>query len=162
MNHLDLVRLADGSVMPCQVTTQTDGETRELRLVRAGTSPVVVRSSIDFEDALEQLRAELERQGLLLLCNRFRRNAFVSSMSRQMTDGLSCYLVDAGKPVSPEVIVECLGPAPRKDVVLADEAARFIGRWIAGFKGGGAVSRWFRARRLGAPWWPIGRPRRRG
>ncbi|MGP3921109.1 hypothetical protein [Nonomuraea sp. 10N515B] len=88
---------------------------------------------IDYEDALRQLRAEPEQQNLLLLCNRFRRNAFVSSMARQMSDGLGCYLVIAGEPVSPELVVESLGPAPRKDVVLAVKASKFINEWIASF-----------------------------
>lgn len=133
MHHLQLVALADESLVPCQVTTHTDDETYELRLNRANASPIVVHSTIDFEDTLRQLRAELERQNLLLLCNRFRRNAFVSSMARQMSDGLGCYLVVAGEPVSPELIVESLAPAPREDVVLADEAGKFINDWIASF-----------------------------
>ncbi|MGV9303833.1 hypothetical protein ACWDLG_10720 [Nonomuraea sp. NPDC003727] len=133
MHDLELVNLADESLLPCQVTTQTDDETYELRLNCAGASPIKVRSSIDFEDALRQLRAELEQQNLLLLCNRFRRDAFVSSMSRQMSEGLSCYLVVTGEPVSPELLVESLGPAPRSDVVTADEASKFINEWIASF-----------------------------
>ncbi|MGP3920123.1 hypothetical protein [Nonomuraea sp. 10N515B] len=133
MHNLELVNLADESLQPCQVTTHTDGERYELRLNRANASPIAIHSSIDFEDALRQLRTELEQQDLLLLCNRFRRNAFVSSMARQMSDGLGCYLVVAGQPVSPELIVESLAPAPRKDVVLADEAKKFIDDWIASF-----------------------------
>jgi hypothetical protein len=133
LHSLELVDLADESLLPCQVTTRTDGERYELQLNRANASPIVIHSSIDFEDALRQLRAELEQQNLLLLCNRFRRNAFVSSMARQMSDGLGCYLVVTGEPVSPELIVESLAPAPREDVVLADEASKFINDWIASF-----------------------------
>ncbi|MFI7463153.1 hypothetical protein [Nonomuraea sp. NPDC049646] len=133
MRDLELVSLADESLLPCQVTTQTDGETYELRLTRASASPIRVRSSIDFEDALRQLRTELEQQNLLLLCNRYRRDAFVSSMSRQMSEGLSCYVVVAGQPVSPELLVDSLASAPRSDVVTAEEASKFINEWIAGF-----------------------------
>ncbi|MFI6174485.1 hypothetical protein ACIA8R_02985 [Nonomuraea sp. NPDC051191] len=133
MHDLELVNLADESLLPCQVTTQTDGDTYELRLNRANASPIRVHSSIDFEDTLRQLRAELEQQNLLLLCNRYRRDAFVSSMSRQMSEGLSCYVVVAGEPVSPELLVESLGPAPRSDVVSAEEASKFIDEWIASF-----------------------------
>ncbi|GGP13236.1 hypothetical protein LDL08_33075 [Nonomuraea glycinis] len=99
MHDLELVNLADESLLPCQVTAQNDDETYELRLNRAGASSIKVRSSIDFEDTLRQLRAELQQQNLLLLCNGFRRDAFVSSMSPQMSEGLSCYLVVTGEPV---------------------------------------------------------------
>ncbi|MFI6502053.1 hypothetical protein [Nonomuraea typhae] len=133
MHDLELVNLADESLLPCQVTTQTDDETYELRVNRAGASPIRIHSSIDFEDAFRQLRAELEQRNLLLLCNRYRRDAFVSSMSRQMSEGLSCYLVVAGEPVSPELLVDSLGPALRRDVVIAEEASKFINEWIAGF-----------------------------
>jgi hypothetical protein len=109
------------------------GETYELRLTPANTSPIVIRSSLDFEDTLVQLRGELEGWDMLLLCNRFRRNAFVSSTTRQMSNGLACYLVIAGEPVSSELVVESLGAAPRKDVVLAEEASKFINEWIASF-----------------------------
>ncbi|MFI7692414.1 hypothetical protein ACIBQ6_25325 [Nonomuraea sp. NPDC049655] len=133
MYELELVDMVDESFSRCQVMTWTDGETYELRLDRAGVSPIRVLSSVDFEDGLRQLRTELERRNLLLLCNRYRRDAFVSSMSRQMSEGLSCYLVVAGEPVSPELLVDSLGPAFRGDVVSAEEASKFIGEWIAGF-----------------------------
>ncbi|WP_219460007.1 hypothetical protein [Nonomuraea rhizosphaerae] len=130
---LELVSLADESRLPCRVTTQILGEVCELRLDWTGVSPIILRSSVDFEDTLRELRATLEQQGFLLLCNRFRRNAFVSSMSRQMSDGLGCYLVTAHRPVSPDQIVNCLAPAPRESVVLAEENAKYIEEWIAGF-----------------------------
>ncbi|MFI9847925.1 hypothetical protein ACIHFD_63705 [Nonomuraea sp. NPDC051941] len=115
------------------MTTQTDGETYELRLTRASASTIRVHSSIDFEDALRQLRAKLEQQNLLLLCNKYRRDAFISSMSRQMSEGISCYLVVAGELVAPELLDDSLGPAPRSDVVTAKEASKFINEWIASF-----------------------------
>ncbi|MFF4991009.1 hypothetical protein ACFY19_27765 [Streptosporangium saharense] len=134
MHELELHDLATGSRSSGQVTAQTLGDECEVRLDLAGGPPLVVRSSNDFEDVLLRLRAELERQRLLLLCNRFRRDAFVSSMSRQMSDGLSCYLVTPHRPVSPEQLVDCLAPAPREAVVTAQEASKYIEEWIAGFE----------------------------
>ncbi|GAA4534786.1 hypothetical protein GCM10023096_82390 [Nonomuraea ferruginea] len=135
MYRLEAVNLADESRLPCVVTLRDieDDDICELRFDRQNAAPLVFRSPVDFEDTLTELRQELERQGLLLLCNRFRRNAFVSSMARQMSTGLSCYLVSPGQPVDPEKLVDSLGPAPREAVVLAEEAAKYIEGWIAGF-----------------------------
>ncbi|MEU1384359.1 MULTISPECIES: hypothetical protein [unclassified Nonomuraea] len=100
MSKHDL-ELVDESLLRCQVTTWTDGETYELRPNRAGASSIRVRSSADFEDALRRLRAELERQNLLLLCTRYRRDAFVTSNER----GPFVLRGVAGEPVSPELLV---------------------------------------------------------
>ncbi|MEU4513763.1 hypothetical protein AB0G05_30050 [Nonomuraea wenchangensis] len=133
MYRLEAVRLADESRLPCVVTLRAldDDEICELRFDLQNAPPLVFRSPVDFEDPLTELRQELERQGLLLLCNRFRRNAFVSSMARQMSTGLSCYLVTLGQPVDPGNLFDSLGPAPREAVVLAKEGAKFIEEWIA-------------------------------
>ncbi|MER6580089.1 hypothetical protein [Nonomuraea sp. NPDC001023] len=135
MYRLEAVNLADESRLPCVVTLRDieDDDICELRFDRENVPPLVFRSSVDFEETLMELRRELERQGLLLLCNRFRRNAFVSSMLRQMSTGLSCYLVSPGKPVDPDNVFDSLDPAPRETVVLAEEGAKYIDEWIAGF-----------------------------
>jgi hypothetical protein len=135
MYQLEAVNLTDESRLPCVVTLRDieDDDICELRFDRQNAPPLVFRSPVDFEDTLMELRQELERQNLLLLCNRFRRNAFVSSMARQMSTGLACYLVAPGQPVNPEKLVDSLGPAPRETVVLAEEAAKYIEEWMAGF-----------------------------
>jgi hypothetical protein len=132
---LEAADLADESRLSCVVTLRDieDGDVCELRFVRQNAPPLLYQSPTDFEDTLLELRRELERQGLLLLCNRFRRNAFVSSMARQMSTGLSCYLVSPGEPVDPDNVFASLGPAPRESVVLATEGAKYIHDWIAGF-----------------------------
>lgn len=133
MYRLELVDLADESRRPCVVTVQDTDDTCELRLDRENDSSLVFSSQMDFEEALIHLRQELERQHLLLLCNRYRRDAFVSSMARQMSNGLSCYLVKPRVPVSPDQLVDSLAPAPRQTVVLAEEGAKYIEEWKAGF-----------------------------
>ncbi|MDR8413069.1 hypothetical protein MTP10_30595 [Nonomuraea sp. 3-1Str] len=102
----------------------------EITVTRAWLSRVIVRSQVDFEDCLVQLRRELERQHLLLLCNRYRRNAFVSSMARQMSGGLACYLVDLGVPADPATVVGSVDPAPSDEVAMAREQEKFIEEWI--------------------------------
>lgn len=88
------------------------------------------------------LRVRLETEALHLLCNRFRRDSFVSSISRQMSNGLSCYLVLSGRPVDPEQIVPCLDPADASDVVSASEADSFIAKWKDS-TAAPALVRWF-------------------
>lgn len=127
--------IVGGSRLPCVVTVQEDDGICEPRFEGRGRPRLHVRSPVDVEDALTGLRRELERRGLLLLGNRFRRDAFVSSMARQMSAGLACCLVSPGRPVDPERIVDSLGPAPREAVVPEAEAAAYIRSWLAGFGG---------------------------
>lgn len=51
-----------------------------------GGGPVSA-AGYDFDEALQGLRVRLESEGLRLLCNRFRRDAFLPSLSRQMSNG---------------------------------------------------------------------------
>lgn len=83
----------------------------------------------DFEEALEALRGDFEGMGRLVLINRFRRDAFVTSMSRQMSNGLECYLFKARRSIAPSMLVACLDPTEEMYVVLESEAAAFIARW---------------------------------
>ena len=83
----------------------------------------------DFEDALQAARADFESLGRLLLVNRFRQDAFVSPMSRQMSNGLSCYLVEPRRSVDPSKLVNCLDPTDERSVVTEAEAREFIARW---------------------------------
>ena len=84
----------------------------------------------DLEEALGNLRQRLDEFDALLLINRFHRDAFTSSMSRQMSGGRQCYLVEQGRPVSPEMLVDALGPASVEDVVTAEENAERVRSWI--------------------------------
>jgi hypothetical protein len=88
----------------------------------------------DVEAALGVLRSQLDEVGLLLLCNRFRRDALVTSLSRQMSGGLSCYLVKRRKDLNPDELVNCLDPAPRSEVVTGVEAEAYISGWKEWFE----------------------------
>ncbi len=89
-------------------------------------------SGYDVEEALLLLRVDLERAGFLLLCNRFRRNAVVSSMCRQMTGGLGCYLVRPFRGVEPERVAQSLEPAPLSAVGTIRESEEYIIKWKRG------------------------------
>lgn len=149
--ELQLLDIRSGRQSDCSVEVRNPYDDCTIRLV--GLSGVVVSAEgSDCELALEDLRSVLESMGLRLLCNRFRRNALVSGMSRSMTGGMSCYLVRRFLPVRPEKdLVLAFGPASASDVVSAAEAARFIERWktiVAAFPLPAAWL-WFRSRRRG-------------
>ena len=98
----------------------------------------------DFEDALAKLRSELEAVGLLMACNRFRGDAFVSSLARQMSAGLGCYLVRRKHPVDPERLVASLDETDVDAIATIDESAAHIEAWIASCQRRGfRWRRWF-------------------
>lgn len=139
--NLAAVVVSSGAQLPCVVDTREAPVACEIVVWLEGRRPLSA-AGYDFEEALQRLRFRLESEGLHLLCNRFRRDAFVSSMSRQMSNGLSCYLVLSGRPVDPERIVPCLDPADARDVVSAAEADNFITRWKEA-AAAPALVRWF-------------------
>lgn len=128
--HIDLtaVEVSSGRHVPCVVTTSESPESCQVAVSSDGAE-IASGRGYDFEEALQGLRAELESHGLHLLCNRYRRNAFVTSLSRQMSGGLGCYLVAPRRPVGPERIVACLGAADESDVVSRAEGEAFIANW---------------------------------
>lgn len=130
---LSVVDRRSGAIADCVVTHRRAGEERSIEVELRGPIRLRATSSVDFEEALTDLRSELEQHGLLLLCNRYRIDAFASSMSRQMSDGLSCYIVEPGRPVDPSQLVDALAPAPRTEVVTAAVADRFVAQWIESF-----------------------------
>jgi hypothetical protein len=137
MAQIDLiaVEVSSGRQLPCVVTTSESPETTNESpgscqvAVSLNEADVVYGQGYDFEAALQSLRAEMESRGLHLLCNRYRRNAYVTSLSRQMSRGLGCYLVEPRRPVDPDRIVDCLGVASESDVVSTEEAEAFIAQW---------------------------------
>jgi hypothetical protein len=141
--ELSLVEGSTGRVLPCLVEGSSSGDESSsvLRLTADGGTELT-GEGYDFEEALQVLRARLDDRGLLLLCNRFRRDALVTPLSRQMSDGLSCYLVRPRFDLDPEELVECLGPADRSVVVATSEAEAFIANWKAWFEKP-ALLRWF-------------------
>ncbi|MBT0768524.1 hypothetical protein KIH74_06280 [Kineosporia sp. J2-2] len=125
---LTAVTVNSGRHLICAVTASESSESCAVS-VSVDSVTVARGEGDDFELAFQLLRAELEALGLHLLCNRYRRDAFVTSLSRQMSGGLGCYLVEPRRPVDPGRIVDCLGPARASDVVSKEEADAFIAGW---------------------------------
>jgi len=133
VHRLSYLEIATGRIVPCEVVANQVDCACVVELSAEGSRQLEFASAVDFEEALSSLRLALEARGAILLCNRYRRNAFVSSLARQMTNGLGCYLVRRGRPVEPSQIVESLGPAPSDQVALAVDARAFVAEWIASF-----------------------------
>lgn len=112
----------------CEVRVSAVGPDAVLEVSIEGEGVRAFRG-YDFEDALQSARADFESLGRLLLVNRFRQDAFVSPMSRQMSNGLSCYLVEPRRSVDPSKLVNCLDPTDERSVVTEAEAREFIARW---------------------------------
>ena len=84
----------------------------------------------DLEDCLLQARCDLESRGMILLIDRFKREAYVSSMSRQMTSGLCCYLVRPRTPLAKEFLVDSLGSCKVGEAVPEVENEKYIRSWM--------------------------------
>ena len=132
--ELSVVEGSTGRVLASVVESSSSADGSSVLRLKADGLAELVGEGYDFEEAFQVLRANLEKRGLLLLCNRFRRDALVTSMSRQMSGGLACYLVRPRAGLDPEQVVECLGPADRSTVGTTSEAEVFIANWKSWFE----------------------------
>ena len=128
-SHLVIKSLEDNLLEECKVTWSKSATAAHIMINTPSGYSAETRSDVDFEEALVELRSLLEAEGKVLACNRFRRNAFVSPMSRQMSDGLGCYLVRFGQPVDPEKIVRSLDSADPSKLATAAANEAFLRRW---------------------------------
>ena len=109
----------------------------ELRATPDGVAAFVVGGNLgtfqgrgeSVDEALLDLWNDLESSGTRLSINRFRRNAFMTGLARQMGGGLACYLVEWGRPVGPEYIAPALASTDPRAVVSPSEHAAYINAW---------------------------------
>lgn len=81
--------------------------------------------------ALLKLRCfQLEPAGIQLCCNGARRNAWASTMQREMAAGYAVYLTRLGERGRPP-FVRTLDPAPRDDCGTVAEQQAFHEQWSA-------------------------------
>ena len=125
-----LVRMSGGIVEGCHVEWRREGVIAEIRVVADSGKEWAARTEVDFEETLLEIYGILESEGLLLACNRFRKNVVVTSMSRQFSDGLSCYEVRYGRGVSAKFLVQTLDAVDPHLAVPLSVNRRFLQRWI--------------------------------
>ena len=126
--HLEILNSVTQASTPAEVEVLGDGNTRAVRISSEATGDLSFQSPSDYEGCLVDLRHFLDGEGLLLLCNRFRRDAVVSEMARGKSYGLACHLVQVGKPATQ--IVNSLDPSAPEHVVTQAEAEKFRRRWV--------------------------------
>lgn len=128
--QLQFTRLATGQTADCEIEwTQLNGRF-QIAFTESVSEDLRYSSSVDFDEALQALRTDFEKMGLQLHCARFAKNAFVSSLVRQSSGGLACYLVRFGRPVNPRTIVHSLSPTDPATTAHHSTNAAFIRRWV--------------------------------
>jgi hypothetical protein len=83
-----------------------------------------------FEALLKLRRFQLEPAGIQLCCNGARRNAWASTMQREMAAGYAVYLTRLGERGRPP-FVRTLDPAPRDECGTVAEQQAFHEQWSA-------------------------------
>lgn len=88
---------------------------------------------------LARMRELLEPQGVLVLCNGARRDAYSNSLSRNMGGGRKVFPVRPGEPFRYDDFLWTLGEAPLESVATLAEQARFLEEWRRSLPPGGPV-----------------------
>lgn len=83
----------------------------------------------DIFDAMLRIRRRLEAEGLLLLCNGARIDAYPSGMSRQMSSGRKLYVHELGVPGRPSTVVDIFDESPRDRIGTITQQDEYMRRW---------------------------------
>jgi hypothetical protein len=84
---------------------------------------------VDIFEATLEIRRHLESEGLLLLCNGSRFDAYPSGMSRQMSSGRKLYLHQIGVPGRPGTVVDIFDEAPTDRVGTIARQDEYMAKW---------------------------------
>lgn len=84
----------------------------------------------DLFDALMNLRRDLERAGVRVLCAGARCNVFPSGMSRSMSAGRKAYRLIMGHPAAGRDLVDIFEPADEQDLCTVEEQEAFFAAWL--------------------------------
>jgi hypothetical protein len=90
---------------------------------------VIQFEGVDMFDAVLAIRHRLEAEGLLLLCNGARIDAYPSSMSRQMSSGRKLYVHELGVPGHPSTVVDIFDEAPADRIGTIAQQDEYMVRW---------------------------------
>jgi hypothetical protein len=84
----------------------------------------------DFFEALVELRKELEKEGLLLLCYGASLNVYPSRMSREMAAGRAAYKATLGKQARREHLVQIFEQGPDIIPTSVQRQREFFEAWL--------------------------------
>ncbi len=94
------------------------------------------RTARDFFDALQEIRLELEKEGVLVHCYGGSRNVYPTAMQRATGLGKQAYKLVAGRPR--EDVVSIFASGEDLDPCSVREQQEYYQTWCASWKGGGA------------------------
>lgn len=100
-----------------------------LRLIFQGQT-LEGSSEIGFFDALCDIRKELEKNGLRIICYGASRNVYPSPMIRSMGTGEKAYKLTMGKQALNEDLVSIFNAGPDIDPVTIEEQEYFYTNWL--------------------------------
>jgi hypothetical protein len=84
----------------------------------------------DLFSALCNLRLELDKSDIKLLCNGCRIDTYVSRMSRQMGGGRKVYQLTMNKQAGLDSLVDIFGEAPADKIGTVEEQKTFYQKWL--------------------------------
>jgi hypothetical protein len=84
----------------------------------------------DLFSALCDLRCDLDKAGIKLLCNGCRIDTYVSRMSRQMGGGRKVYELTMKKQAGLDSLVDIFGEAPVDKIGTVEEQKTFYQKWL--------------------------------
>lgn len=102
---------------------------RSYRLIIEGPAGVVDEVGADLFDALRNLRRKLELDGWLIAVQGARVDAYASGMVRDMLGARHVYLIQIGRHVAREHLVDIFAEADKRYLSTLEEQAEFFERW---------------------------------
>lgn len=118
----------------CSEDDSFDSEMVVVRLSFSGRN-IEARSNIGFFDALLDIRKELEKIGLLIICYGASRNVYPSGMSRSMGSGEKAYKLTFGKQALNKDIVKIFDDGPDVDPATIEEQEAYFDKWLKSLGG---------------------------
>lgn len=99
-------------------------------VVKTETGSFSAENKNDLFDALIDIRKELSRMGIVLLCNGAREDVFPSPASRSMAGGQMAYKLELGVPASRKNLLNIFDPAPIGLVTSPEQQRIYYSRWL--------------------------------
>jgi hypothetical protein len=123
----------------------SNGELRDFEIEVSNVEPWTLRfrklddnerliQATDLFIALQEMRAELEEEGCLLLCAGARPDVAPSGMSRSMGGGRKAYFLKMGSPVYKRELVDIFSPAAPDTVGTVQQQRKFFQAWLESLK----------------------------
>lgn len=112
---------------------ELDNEKVLLELIIHGNQGSYINENFFF--ALLDLRKDLERENMQIMCNGAAKNVYPSSMQLSMELGRTAYRLYTGQQARTKDMVDIFDSDKSLDFVTIDEQWQFYNEWLKGVKG---------------------------